>query len=214
MSSKTTDRLSHRTLLSGPVGPTPLITFKSLQVSGKDFHPHFGDRMSLLLLKRVMPKQVSFRRAYTGWRHSGAYEERELGEGRAFFRWLQKHELSIAWEEDDFVCNQVFAGAGAPVHDPSDELAANLSFAIRPVRVQERNVKLYVEDKDMLGLIGLSYGKEEDFLSVISKYIACRFEWQEWKAPSPSLIDWVKNSGLRPVFSQGQVGFYMNNSLK
>lgn len=193
------------------LGWTPLLTFKPLKVAGQSMKPRFDDRLSLLLLKRVMPKKVSFLRAYTGWRHSGAVEEKELGEGRAFFRWLQKHELSILWKEDDFSLNTFFTSKDSPKHDPRDEMAQNLSFAIKPVRVCSRNIKLYVEDRDVLSLLHLPYGREKDFLEIVESYVAERFEWEVWRAPSPSFLDWTKSRGLRPVFQAGQLGFQLPN---
>lgn len=154
-----------------------------------------------------MPTKVSLLRAYSGWRHSGSVEERDIGEGRAFFRWLQKHELSILWSEDDFFINPFFASPQSPKHDPSDEFARNLSFAIRPVRVEDRTIKLYVEDRDMISLLHLSYGKEADFLELIKKYVAARFKWEEWRAPAPSFLDWIVTTGKRPVVAEGEIGF-------
>ena len=136
-----------------------------------------------------------------------AREENELGEGRAFFRWLQKHELSIEWREKDFSPHPYFTSLHSPQHDPKDEMALGLSFAIKPVTVDKRNVKLYVQDKDMLSLLNLPYGKEEDFLELVMRYVTQRFEWQAWKAPAPHFLDWVLSRGASPVFSEGQLGF-------
>lgn len=187
--------------------PNPIVTFSPVYALGKKWQPNFGDRHALLLLKRKMPKQVSFPRAYNGWRHSGAKEERELGEGRAFLRWLQKHELSIEWKERDFTPHPYFSHPACPKHDPDDEMAQNLSFAIRPVRVEGRTIKLYVEDTDMLSLLSMPYGNEEDFLELVMRYVAQRFQWESWRAPAPHFLDWVTSQGKRPLFSPGQLGF-------
>ena len=154
-----------------------------------------------------MPTKVSFPRAYRGWRASGSREEAELGEGRAFLRWLQKHEISIDWEPRDFQPHPYFSHQDSPRHDPDDEMAKGLSFAVRPVRVAQRNVKLYVQDHDMLSLLSMPYGKEEDFLELVMRYVAQRFEWANWKAPAPPFLDWVVSQGSRPVFQGGQLGF-------
>lgn len=190
-----------------PCRPNPILIFAPVFWEGQKYYPAPGDRHALLLLRRRMPKKVSFSRAYAGWRSSGAREENELGEGRAFFRWLQKHELSIEWREKDFSPHPYFSSPYSPQHDPKDEMAYGLSFAIRPVTVEKRNVKLYVQDKDMLSLLNLPYGKEEDFLELVMRYVTQRFEWQAWKAPAPHFLDWVLSRGSRPVFSQGQLGF-------
>ncbi len=189
------------------MGPMPLLTFKKIKILGKTYSPNFGDRHSLLILKRVMSKKVSFMRAYTGWVHSGGMSSEEMSEGRSFFRWLQKYSLSVEWSEEDFSLNHFFSSPRSPKHDPQDEMAKNLSFAIRPVRVQERNIKLYIEDQDILSLFNLSYGNDEDFLALVSEYVASRFQWAKWNAPSPSFLDWVKARGLRPVFQETQIGF-------
>lgn len=187
--------------------PTPLVTFNPVLVQGKKFHPKFGDRHTLLLFKRVMDKKVSFPRAYTGWKFASGNQEKELGEGRAFLRWLQKHELSIDWKENDFEVHHFFSSRSNPQHDPNDEMAKDLSFAIKPVEVKGRKVKLYVQDQDMLSLLNMPYGRDEDFLHLVMDYVAQRFEWESWRAPSPSFLDWVVSRGSRPMFQQGQLGF-------
>jgi hypothetical protein len=186
--------------------PNPIVTFNPVLVQGRKHVPHFGDRHSLLLFKRVMTKKVSFARAYTGWKFASGNEEKELGQGRAFLRWLQKHELSIDWKENDFSVHYYLSSPDAPKHHPQDEMARDLSFAIRPVEVKGRKVKLYIQDHDMLSLLNLPYGNDEDFLELVMKYVTQRFEWETWRAPSPSFLDWVVSRGARPLFQQGQVG--------
>lgn len=187
--------------------PTPILTFSPVFFDGRLWHPQFGDRNALLILRRNMPKKVSFARAYSGWRAGGSREERELGEGRAFLRWLQRHQLSIAWKHTDFEPHPYFACKDSPIHDPNDEMAQGLSFAIRPVSVQGRNVKLYVQDDDMLALLNLPYGDEMDFLELVMCYVTQRFQWESWRAPAPGFLDWAKGQGKRPVFMPGQLGF-------
>lgn len=193
-----------------PCRPNPIVTFSPLWVHGRLYKPSFSDSHSLALLRRFRPKQVSFARAYSGWRLSGATEESELGEGRAFLRWLQKHDLSIQWKEKDFRPHPYFAQKNSPAHDLHDEMAQGLSFAIRPVRVSGRTIKLYVKDSDMLGLLSMPYGKEEDFLELVMRYVAQRFEWEKWRAPAPTFLDWVVSHGERPVFGAGQLGFLIS----
>jgi hypothetical protein len=187
--------------------PNPIVSFTPLWISDRKYQPNFGDRHALLLLKRRTHKQVSFARAYTGWRYSGARELHELGEGRAFLRWLQGHNLSIAWKERDFSPHPYFLDPSAPSHAPGDELADGHSFAIRPVHIAGRTIKLYVKDNDILSLLNLPYGKEEDFLTLVMSYITQRFEWERWRAPAPTFLDWVVTHGKRPVFEPGQLGF-------
>ena len=187
--------------------PNPIVTFASFWTQNQLWTPTFGDRNSLLLLRRRMPKMVSFQRAYTGWRASGATEEKELGQGRAFFRWLQKHELAVDWKERDFSPHPYFSQKDSPVHSTDDEMARGLSFAIKPVKVNGRIVKLYMRDEDILGLLNMPYGKEEDFLELVMSYVAQRFEWEAWRAPAPPFLDWIVSHGKRPVFLQGQLGF-------
>lgn len=187
--------------------PNPIVTFAPLWAGGKLWTPNFGDRHSLILLRRHTPKKVSFQRAYTGWRASGAKEEIELGEGRAFLRWLHKYQLSIEWKDRDFKPHPYFFQGPMPYHDENDEMARGLSFAIKPVQVSGRKVKLYIQDNDMISLLNMPYGKEEDFLELVMRYVAQRFEWESWRAPAPTFLDWVINHGLRPVFFPGQLGF-------
>jgi hypothetical protein len=184
-----------------------LITFSPIWVEGQKWIPSPGDRHALLWLKHQASTSIAFSRAYSGWRISGAKEEQELGEGRAFLRWMQKRKIGVEWGEKDFCLSPLFSGPDAPTHAPDDELARGLSFAIRPVKVGERKIKLYVQDADMLGLLHLGYGKEDDFLELVKRYIAQRFQWEKWNAPAPGLLDWIKSSGQRPVFQSGQLGF-------
>jgi hypothetical protein len=190
-----------------PCRPNPIVTFAPLWADGQRWYPEFGDRHALLLLRRITPKKVSFSRAYTGWKLSGAWEEKELGEGRAFLRWLQKHQLSIEWKERDFRPHPYFLNGQTPSHDPNDEMARGLSFAVKPVAVKGRVVKLYVQDQDIMGLLSMPYGKEEDFLELVMSYVSQRFEWESWRAPAPTFIDWLISHGKRPIFLPGQLGF-------
>lgn len=189
-----------------PCRPNPIVTFAPLWVEGRKCFPVFGDRHSLTLLRRLTPKRVSFQRAYTGWRASGASEERELGEGRAFLRWLQKHDLAIDWKESDFNPHPYFKQKNAPTHLPQDEMARGLSFAVKPVSVLGRIIKLYVRDEDMMSLLHMPYGREEDFLELVMEYVAQRFEWEGWRAPAPTFLDWIISHGKRPIFLPGQLG--------
>ena len=189
-----------------PCRPNPIVTFTPLWIDDKLRQPVFGDKHSLLLLRRTLPKKVSFSRAYTGWRASGAGEENELGEGRAFLRWLQKYHLSIDWSERDFSPHPYFSQKNSPRHDKGDDMAIGLSFAIKSVRVEKRTIKLYVRDEDMLSLLSMPYGKEEDFLELVMRYVAQRFEWEKWRAPAPTFLDWVVSHGKCPVFGPGQLG--------
>lgn len=186
--------------------PNPIVTFAPLWVNGKRFTPQFGDRHSLILLKRQTEKKVTFQRAYTGWRTADSKEELELGEGRAFLRWLQKYQLSIEWKDRDFKPHPYFFQGPMPYHDQRDEMARGLSFAVKPVQVQGRNIKLYVRDDDMVSILNMPYGQEEDFLELVMRYVAQRFEWDEWQAPAPTFLDWIISHGKRPVFHPGQLG--------
>lgn len=189
------------------IRPTPIVTFAKVYAEYEWWQPNPGDRHALLLLRRQMPKKVSFMRAYRGWRASGSKEEKEFGEGRAFLRWLQRHELAIDWTPRDFAPHPFFSAPNSPRHDKDDEMAKGLSFAIKPVMVHDRKIKLYVRDDDMLNLLNMPFGREEDFLELVMRYVAQRFEWENWRAPAPLFLDWIKNQGIRPVFQSGQLGF-------
>lgn len=192
---------------TAPCRPNPIVTFAPLWADGRKWFPEFGDRHALTLLRRNTPKKVIFSRAYAGWRLSGAWEERELGEGRAFLRWLQKHQLSIEWKERDFRPHPYFLLGATPHHDPQDEMARGLSFAVKPVSVSGRKVKLYIQDQDIMSLLSMPYGSEEDFLELVMQYVAQRFDWEGWRAPAPTFLDWLISHGKRPIFLPGQLGF-------
>lgn len=196
-----------------PCRPNPIVTFAPFWANGHLWKPKFGDNHSLILLRRNLSKKVSFQRAYNGWRMSGSKEENELGEGRAFLRWLQKYHLSIAWSEKDFSPHPYFSQKNSPIHSIHDELAQELSFAIKPIKVKHRTIKLYVRDEDMLSLLKMPYGDEEDFLELVMMYVTQRFEWEKWRAPAPSFLDWIVSHGKRPLFYHGQLGFHPHRSI-
>lgn len=187
--------------------PSPVMKLRSIQIRGKKYNPNLGDRTILLLLQRKMEKKVSFSRAYTGWREGGSREEHELGEGRAFLRWIQRHELGISWEEGDIALHPYFIDDQAPRHNPQDETAKGMHFAIAPIEVNGRRIKLYVEDQDMLRIIHTPYGRELDFGVLLKKYLMARLKWLEWQAPAPTLMEWLRSTGHKPLFSRGQLGF-------
>lgn len=189
-----------------PCTPSPLLTFNPVRINGRYKYPNFSDKTALALLKIKGQKQLSFKDAYREWLAMGPWFDRDLGEGRAFLKWLKQHSFSIQWKKDDFRFHGYFLQEHAPKHDPDDEMAKELSFAIKPVEVDRRKVKLYLNDDAILNLISMPYGEEEDFLELIRSYIKMRFQWEKWKAPSPPFLDWVKAQAKRPVFKQGQLG--------
>jgi hypothetical protein len=190
-----------------PCRPIPCFETAPVWHAGKAYPANLGDRTLLLLLKRKMPQEVSFERAYRGWIESGMRERQELGEGRAFFRWLQRHSLSIQWRKKDFRLHPYFLQSGAPRHNPSDPMAQGLNFALAPAQVGKRKVKLYLRDEDILRLLHMPFGQEVDLMELVTRYIAQRFIWQEWHAPAPLFVDWVAALGLRVLVKQGQLGF-------
>ena len=193
-----------------PCTPSPVLKLRPVGVRGMRWIPQLGDRTLLLLIRRRMPKTVSFARAYAGWRQGGAREEHELGEGRAFLRWLQRHELGIAWTAHDMVVHPYFTGPAMPWHDPQDETAQGLSFAIAPVTVTGRKVKLYVSDADILRLLSIDYGDDVHFLSLVERYVAHRHRLEHWNAPAPTLLDWLVSQGKKPLFLPGEMGFKLS----
>ena len=89
-----------------------------------------------------------------------------------------------------------------------EDLHNTLRLAVKAVKVKGRNVKLYVRDEDMVSLLNMPYGQEEDFLELVMRYVAQRFDWEAWRAPAPPFLDWVVSHGKRPVFLSGQLGFH------
>lgn len=186
--------------------PSPFLTFVPIRINGKLRSPKFSDKISLQLLKHKSEKKLLFIDAYKQWVAEGSWIDRDLGEGRAFLRWLQKNKLSIEWKISDMKLHSYFSGEDAPKHDPDDELAFDLSFAVKPVEVDGRKVKLYLQDEAVLSLINMPYGEDQDFLELVSEYVRLRFQLEEWKAPAPPFLDWVKSQAKRPVFLGGQLG--------
>ena len=185
--------------------PTPLIFFSSIRYQGKPRVPSISDRDCLTLLKLKGERKVSFRDAYIESICRDSREAHEVGEGRALIRWLRNNKMMILWKDGDFKMHSFFEDG--PGFSSGDELAGDHSFSILPVTVMGRTIKLYIEDEAMLSLLSLEYGEEESFISLVRRYIARRIQWEHWRAPAPTFIDWVKNEGKRPVFEKGQVGF-------
>lgn len=193
--------------LSKPCRPSPLFTFSPIRINGKLKTPHFTDKITLALLKHKTTGPKYFRDLYVDWYCENSWIDRDLGEGRAFYRWLQKSNQSIEFRPHDFKLHSYFTQENAPKHDPNDEMAKGLSFAIRPVKVGHRNVKLYLQDECMMNLLTMPFGEDEDFLELVKEYVNLRFQWEKWRAPAPPFLDWVKARAKRPVFSSGQLGF-------
>lgn len=191
------------------ITPTPVVNFKQVYAEGRYWAPRISDKAALQLLKRKMAKQVSYLRAYRGFRASGAKEEKELGEGRAFLRWLIRHELSVAWESEDLQLHPFFGQKDAPRHDPNDEMAMDMSFAIAPVSVNGKKVKLYLADDDVLRLFHMQQGQQEDFLKLVSRYIEQRHQAQARLLPALPFVEWLALQGHRPGFNRGQIGFQL-----
>lgn len=190
--------------------PIPLLTFPSIRINGKLKHLHFSDKVWFQLLKLKSPQKISFKEAYRKWFYDRSWTDHDLGEGRSFLRWLQKNKISIQWNKDDLQFHAFFMLNDAPKHELNDELAQNLSFAIPPVTVEGRKVKLYLQDDAVLGLINMPYGEDHDFLDLVKQYIKLRFQWEQWQAPAIPFLDWVKSQAKRPVFLGGQLGLNMS----
>ena len=187
--------------LEDTLRPTPLMHFSSIRYQGKPRVPAITDRDSLTIMKLKGQKKIPFREAYIESVCRDSRDAHELGEGRALIRWLRKHKAMILWKDGDFKMHSYFEDG--PGFDNDDEY----SFSILPVTVMGRTIKLYIQDEAMLSLLSLEYGEEESFISLVRRYIARRIQWEHWRAPAPTFIDWVKNEGKRPVFEKGQLGF-------
>lgn len=188
-----------------PCRPSPFVTFSPVRINGKFRAPEFSQRVSLNLLKFKTRKWLLYPVAFQRWSEEH-HSDIELGEGRAFYRWLLKHQISIQWRKNDFEFHGYFRQKNSPRHSLDDEFAQGHSFAISPVVVQDRRVKLYVPDEAMLNLICLPYGEDVDFLDLVRGYVEMRFQWEKWRAPSPPFLEWIKIQGKRPMFSTGQLG--------
>lgn len=191
---------------SAPDRLSPFVTFNPIRINNKLITPTFSDKIALKLFKYKTDNTCSFREAYKEW-YLTSFIDRDLGEGRSFLRWLYRQERSIKWRPNDFKLHPFFTAKDAPRHDENDEMAKGLSFAIRPVEVNKRKVKLYLTDDAVLNLISLPYGHDTDFIELVCEYVRLRFEWEKLKAPAPTFLDWVKAQVRRPVFMQGQIGF-------
>jgi hypothetical protein len=188
---------------------TTIFTYAPVWAEGQLWKPNPGDQYTLKMMQWKRENQVSFTRAYRGWRASSPYDVKEDGEGRSLLRWLQRHNISIFWEQKDLSIDPFFCDINSPQHDPSDELAKEHSFVIPPLALAKRKIKLYVEDRDMLKLINQEDGEEEDFITLLKEYIELRLHYEKLQMPAPRLLDWVRSIGKRPLFKKGQVGLHI-----
>lgn len=187
--------------------PSPLVFFTPIRYQGKPRVPKLSDRDFIIVMKMKGDGEVSFRDAYIESVCKDSREAHELGEGRALLRWLRKHRLEISWNDRDFKMHSYFENG--PAFDEGDEFSKDHCFSIKPVTVMGRTIKLYIEDEAMLSLLALDYGEEENFLSLVKRYISRRIQWEHWRAPAPTFLDWIKVEGKRPVFSPGQLGLHL-----
>ncbi len=188
-----------------PLRYSPLFSFSPIRYQGRTLVPKISDRDTLSILKLRGDKKIGFREAYVSAVCRDSRDANELGEGRALLRWLRKNKAMILWKDGDFKLRSLFESG--PDFDVSDELARDHSFSIHPVTVMGRVIKLYVEDEAMLALLSLDFCEEEDFISLVGRYIARRIQWEHWRTPAPTFLDWVRVEGKKPVFSKGQVAF-------
>lgn len=186
---------------------TPILRFRQVWHEGAfhSFNP--DDIYSLLILQKVTAKRVSYERAYRGWRSGPMINERR-SPGRAFYHWLDKHSLSIIWKETDFSTNPLLSSALCPRHDPDDELAQGHSFVIRPQLIQQRKIKLYVQDRDMIKVLSLYSGDEAPLGDLTRNYISQRLLWEKTHTPAPSFLDWLIANGKKVQVGEGDLGFF------
>jgi hypothetical protein len=190
-----------------PCIPTPLVSFSPIRFNGKVKYFNFTDRQSLELLKYKTDHRMTLREAYGRWPNKSYQHELDLGESRAFIKWLKDHKVSIKWSPQDYSLHQYFNQKNSPTHLKDDEFSLGQSFSISPLVVNKRVIKLYLEDESILNLLSLTFGEEENFFKLIESYILLRFQLVKWNAPAPLFIDWLRASGKRPIFHSGQMGF-------
>jgi len=191
-----------------PCIPHPFIKLCPIKINHKTIRPELSPNDCLSLLKLKANKVISFRDAYLEWYFSHSWEC-DIGEGRSFLRWLKLNHRSIKWTGSEFRLHDYFLSPLCPNHEQQDEMAKGLSFAIKPVWVEKRFIKLYLSDESVLSLFSLPFGEEEEFMELIKQYIKMRFKWEGWGAPAPTFLDWVRAIAKRPLFHPGDLGFHL-----
>ncbi len=189
-----------------PCVPTPLVKFSPFTFNSKLKTLRLTDRQSLDLLKHKTEIKLPIKEAYRVWLKEISFQDLELGEGRSFLKWLKQKNLSIDWKTQDYSLHQYFTTGPSIVHEPHDDFAKGHSFSISPIKVNNRLIKLYLEDESILNLLSLPFGEEENFFKLIESYILLRFQLMKWNAPAPLFIDWLRANGKRPIFHFGQMG--------
>lgn len=191
---------------------TPLIRFRDVWHEGA-FHTFSPDDIhSLLILQKITSKQVSYERAFRGWKSAPVLKERRSA-GRSFYSWLDKHSLSIIWKDSDFNINPLLSSPLAPRHDEGDELAQGHSFVIRPQMIHGRKIKLYVQDRDMIKILAIHSGEEMPLEDLTKNYIRQRLIWEKTHTLAPSFVDWIMATGKRAIVLEGDLGFFPQVSL-
>jgi hypothetical protein len=189
-----------------PCVPTPLVRFSPIKINSRLRTLVFTDRQSLELLKHKTEMKLPIKEVYRLWLRELSIQDLELGEGRSFLKWLRQKNLSVHWTPQDYSLHEYFNYGPSIVQDPNDEYARGHSFSISPVRVNNKMIKLYLEDESILNLLSLPYGEEENFLKLMENYILLRFQLMKGNAPAPLFIDWVRANGKKPLFFLGQMG--------
>jgi hypothetical protein len=190
-----------------PCVPTPLVRFSPIKIDSKLKTLRFTDRQSLELLKHKTDIKLPIKEAYRLWLKEISSHDLDLGEGKSFLKWLRQKGLSVHWTPQDYSLHQYFDKGPSILHDPNDDFTKGHSFSISPIKVNNRLIKLYLEDESILNLLSLPFGEEENFFKLIESYILLRFQLVKWNAPAPLFIDWVRANGKKPIFHFGQMGF-------
>jgi hypothetical protein len=188
--------------------PTPLFYLSPIHIRGRPHYPNIKDRELLRLFKLRGSKFMPFSEAYRIWRLQGPKEEEELGEARAYLRWVISKELTLTFRKRDLSLHPYFQSPGKREEDEKNDFMTELSFSIPTINLGDRKIKLYLQDDSVISLLNLDFGEEMDFLELVRLYIKKRLEWEKWRAPAPLFYEWVLNMGKRPIFKKGQLNYF------
>jgi hypothetical protein len=186
--------------------PVPLMRLRAFKINGKTICPDFSDKVFFTLLNFKTFKRLPLEELYTRWNDDKSPEDFELGEGRALLRWMSMNNVSIQWKRSDIIFHSFFK-EDRKINEIKDEWSIEHAFSIPPVKVKGRHVKLYLKDEDVIQLMHLPGGQEEDFLELVTAYIRYRIDKERYSELAHSFLEWVKFMNKRPLFTKGQLSW-------
>jgi hypothetical protein len=189
-----------------PLIPLPIFSPSPIWINGRHHIPLLSDEIFLKLHFNKGAKEYYFKQAYKDWYLKSPHDQIKFRSDHSFLKYIHQQKIKIILQKNDFTLHPYFSQVDAPKQDKMDDFSEEHHFIIKPIKIENRLVKLYVKDEDIIRMMKIPYGRDYDFLELAKRYIALRWEWEKCHAPAPTFLEWIKNLFLRPVFMRGQLG--------